>query len=147
LKDLETAARTLGCELVIARPTSEDHIEAAFAMFAQQRAGALFVGAGPFLLTHREKIVALSARHALAALYPQREYPEAGGLMSYGSSQTDSYRQAGLYVGRILKGAKPADLPVLQPTKFEHVINLKTARTLGLTVSQSLQVAADEVIE
>jgi putative ABC transport system substrate-binding protein len=147
LKDLEAAARTLGCELVVARPTSEGEIDTAFAMFMQRRAGALFAGAGPFLLSHRAKIVALAERHALAALYPQREYTEIGGLMSYGSSQSDAYRQAGLYVGRILKGAKPADLPVVQPTKFEHVINLKTAKTLGLAISQSLQVAADEVIE
>jgi putative ABC transport system substrate-binding protein len=144
---VEEAARAPSREVAVARTASESEIDAAFAMFVQRRAGALFVGAGPFLATNRAQTVALAERYTLPALYGFREYVEIGGLMSYASSQSDAYRQAALYAARLLKGAKPADLPVLQPTKFELVINLKTAKALGLTVPQSLQVAADEVIE
>ena len=147
LKDIEAAARSLGRELVIAKVNAEPRFDEAFAMFVQRRAGALYVGSGPFLSNQRAPIVALAARHALPAAHPIRQFVEIGGLMSYGTSQVDAYRQVGLYAGRILKGAKPSDLPVVQGAKFEFVLNLKTAKTLGLQVPQSLQVAADEVIE
>ena len=116
-------------------------------MFEQRHAGALYVGAGPSLTDQRARIVALAARHALPAAHPIRQFVEIGGLMSYGASQADAYRQVGLYVGNILKGAKPSDLPVVQASTFELVLNLKTAKALGLKVPQSLQVAATDVIE
>jgi putative ABC transport system substrate-binding protein len=147
LKDIEAAARSLGRELVIATVNAEARFDEAFAMIVQRRAGALYVGSGPFLSNQRERIVALAARHAIPAVHPIRQFVEIGGLMSYGTSQVDAYRQVGLYVGKILKGAKPSDLPIVQGAKFEFVLNLKTAKMLGLQVPQSLQVAADEVIE
>jgi putative ABC transport system substrate-binding protein len=147
LKDIEAAARSLGRELVIAKVNAEARFDEAFAMIVQRRAGALYVGSGPFLSNQRERIVALAARHAIPAVHPIRQFVEIGGLMSYGTSQVDAYRQVGLYAGKILKGAKPSDLPVVQGAKFEFVLNLKTAKTLGLQVPQSLQAAADEVIE
>jgi putative ABC transport system substrate-binding protein len=122
-------------------------IEAAFATLAERRVGALLVGPGSFMNSNRDRLVALAARHTLPATYPLREFALAGGLMSYGTSITDGYRQAGLYVGRVLKGEKPADLPVMQASKFEFVLNLKTAKALGLDVPLALQVGADEVIE
>jgi putative tryptophan/tyrosine transport system substrate-binding protein len=147
LKDIEVAARTLGRELVVARTTSEREFEAAFTMFMQKRAGSLLVGGGPLFVGHRGRVIALAQHHALPAIYQTRQDVEMGGLVSYGSSQADAYREAGIYAARILQGAKPSDLPVVFPTKFELVINLKTAKTLGLVVPQGLHVAADEVIE
>jgi putative tryptophan/tyrosine transport system substrate-binding protein len=147
LQQLEEAARAAGQRIVIARASSDEALEAAFASLVRDGVGALLVTADPYFDTRRDRIVAFAARQRLPAIYQFREYAVAGGLLSYGVSITDAYRQYGLYTARILKGAKPADLPVHQPTKFELVINVKTAKMLGLKISDNLLTLADEVIE
>ena len=147
IRDVQAAARALGLQVHVVQATSEPGIDSAFASIVSERADVLLVTQNALFYSQREKLVALAARHGLPAIYDRREFPAAGGLMSYGASNTDQYYQSGLYVGRILKGTKPADLPVLQPTKFELVINLKTAKALGLTVPLIIQMTADEVIE
>jgi putative ABC transport system substrate-binding protein len=147
MRNAQEAARTTGRPLIILKASTESDIDAAFAALVQRQAGGLLVGADPFLLNRRDQLVVLPSRYAVPTIYHSREFADAGGLISYGLSITAAYRQDAVYAGRILKGEKPADLPIQQPTTFELVINLKTAKTLGLTVPQSMLQRADEVIE
>jgi putative tryptophan/tyrosine transport system substrate-binding protein len=147
LRDVEAAARAIGLQLQIVNASSSREIDAAFAALVRERVDALFVPPDPLFISRRIQMVQLAARHAFPATYPVRDFAEAGGLMSYGTNTADAWRQTGVYTGRILKGAKPADLPVVQATKFELVINAQTARMLGLTVPPQLLASADEVIE
>ena len=148
LLDLEAAAAALGLrQLLVLSASSEREIDAVFANLAQQQVSALLVSADALFVSRREKLVASAARHSIPAIYDLREFAAAGGLMSYGSSLTDAYRQVGVYTGRILRGEKPADLPVQKAVKVEFVINLKTAKALGLTIPPTLLARADEVIE
>jgi putative tryptophan/tyrosine transport system substrate-binding protein len=147
LQDIEEAARTVNQQIVVAKAGSDTELEAAFSMLLKNTVAALLVSADPYFDTRRERIVAFAQQHRLPAIYQFREYALAGGLLSYGISFTAAYRQYGVYTADILKGAKPADLPVLQPTKFELVIDLKTAKALGIKISDNLLSLADEVIE
>jgi putative ABC transport system substrate-binding protein len=145
--DVRAAAAAIGWQVEVLTASTSRDIDAAFAMLVEKRADTLLVGLDPLFVSSRVQLATLAARHAVPAIYPFRDDAEAGGLMSYGPSNTDLVRQAGIYTGRILKGEKPADMPILRATKFELVINLKTAKALGLTVPDKLLVAADEVIE
>jgi putative ABC transport system substrate-binding protein len=147
LSDVEAAARSVGQRLHILRASNEGEIDAAFARAAELRIGGLLVAADPFIASRRERLVELASRYAVPAIYEIREYAAAGGLMSYGINLAEAYRLVGVATGRILKGDNPADLPVQQLTKFEFVINLKTARALGLNINPQLLTNADEVIE
>jgi putative ABC transport system substrate-binding protein len=146
-RDLQEAGRALGQQIQVLNASTEDEIDASFRSLAQLRVGATIIGSDPFFTNQRDQIIALAARYRIPAMYYVREFTLAGGLITYGASIADGYRQVGIYAGKILKGAKPADLPILQPTKFELTINLKTAKALGLTVPVIMQMTANEVIE
>ena len=147
VKELRTAASTIGRQIKVVTARTNAEIDAAYAALVKKRADALLVGPDPMFITRRVQLITLAVRHTLPALYHRRELVEAGGLMSYASDLRYEYRQMGVYVGRILKGEKPAELPVQLPTKFEFVINLQTAKTIGLDIPQTLLATADEVIE
>ena len=145
--ELQAAAQKFGQRIQIIHAATEQDLEPAFASMAQLKVGALLVGADPFFNSRRDQIVSLAARHRIPAIYEQRSFVAAGGLMSYGTNLADAYRQAGIYTGRILKGEKPGNMPVVQSTKFELVLNLKTAKTLALSIPSGLLTIADEMIE
>ena len=145
--DIQEAARSVAQQVHVLHAGSDAELDAAFVTYGRLRSGALLVNADPSFVNRRDHIVALAARHAIPAIYEQREFPVAGGLASYGTSLKDAYHQVGIYTGRVLKGEKPADLPVMQSTKFEFVINLKTAKALGVKIADNLLTLADEVIE
>jgi len=147
LQDIPDAARAIGQKIVILEASNERDVDAAFATLVQRQIGALLVASDPFFSNRRNQILALASRYSVPAIYYLREFAAAGGLISYGANLADAFRQVGIYAGRILKGEKPADLPVMQPTKFELVINLKTAKALGLIIPDRLLALADEVIE
>jgi ABC-type uncharacterized transport system substrate-binding protein len=147
IRDVQDAARVKGVQLKILKSSSKNEIDAAFATLVQEHAGALLVGADPFFGSRREQFVALASRHAIPAIYFWREFAVSGGLISYGPSLAGTWREVGSYAGKILNGAKPADLPVQQPTTFELVVNLNTAKALGITIPPSTLARADEVIE
>src|SRR5262249_33323661 len=147
LRDVEAAAHAMGLQVQVFNAGTSREINAAFADFVRERPDALFVSPDPFFVSRRVQLVHLASHHAIPAVYTGRDYVVAGGLMSYGSNLADAFRQIGVYVGRILKGTKPTDLPVVQASKFELVINAETARMLGLTVPDKLLASADEVIE
>jgi putative tryptophan/tyrosine transport system substrate-binding protein len=147
LRDVETAARAMRLQIQVLNASTSDEIDAAFVTIARERPDAVFISSGPLYTSRRVQLAHLATRHAIPAIHGSRLYPEVGGLISYGANLTDAHRQAGVYVGRILKGAKPADLPVVQSTKFDLVINTGIARMLGLRVPASLLASADEVIE
>jgi putative ABC transport system substrate-binding protein len=144
---VQAAARTLGLQLVVLQVHTASDIDAAFASLARERAGALLVGTGALLTNRRKQIIALAARQALPAIYPFREFSADGGLISYGNNVPDTFRQGGVYAGRILKGDKPADLPVILSTRFEFVLNLRTAKAMGIEIPLAVGARADEVIE
>jgi ABC-type uncharacterized transport system substrate-binding protein len=147
IRDVQEAARTKGLQLHVLKASSESEIDTAFASLVRLHAGALVVAPDPFLSSRREQLVALASRHAVPSIYAWREFAASGGLISYGPSLTSAFRLVGRYAGKVLKGAKPADLPVERPTKFELVINLKTAKALGLTIPPAVRARADEIIE
>jgi putative tryptophan/tyrosine transport system substrate-binding protein len=146
-KDLQAAAQAAGQQITVLKASNAIELDAAFAELVQLRTKALLIGSDPFFVARRDQLTALAARYAVPTIYPQREFVAAGGLASYGTSVTDAYRLIGVYAGRILKGERPADLPVVQPTKFEFVINAKTAKALGLQIPDKLIALADEVID
>jgi putative ABC transport system substrate-binding protein len=146
-RDVQEVATTLGLKLIVVHANAEGEFDAAFSTAAQQEAGAILICASPFFNSRRQQLIVLAARHGLPAIYEWREFAEAGGLMSYGTKLPDAYRQAGVYAGRILKGDKPSDLPVVQVANFEFVINMSTAKALGLEVPGALSARADEIIE
>jgi ABC-type uncharacterized transport system substrate-binding protein len=147
IEDAQTAAQAAGLQIVVLRASNETEIESAFARLAPEQVAGLLVASGPFFVTRQDKIISLAASRRMPTIYPRREYILAGGLVSYGTSTAENYRQIGVYAGKILSGTKPAELPVVQPTKFELVMNLKTAKTLGLTIPPGVLAIVDEVIE